>query len=315
MGNPPDAAVLREERRVLLAATGEDRASFLHGMLTNDVAGLAAGGGVAALLLTEQGRITASLTVLAEDERLLLDLDAEAAARLEPALAKFIVADDIEFEKVEAHGVALFGADARDALATIAEGELPAAEGAHGGLTVAGCPVLVVAVPRTEAAVLRVFAETAGDAETIVAALETAGCASLDAAAAEDRRIREGLAREGVDYDGGTLAPEVPSLASAVSFRKGCYLGQEVVERVAARGKVNWLVQGLELEAPVAVGSELHHDGKAVGQVSSVSSGERAVAAIARLRREIVENESAVEVAGASGPVRGTVASVAAAEE
>lgn len=315
MENSAPAAFLREDSRVALAACGEDRVSFLQGMLTNDIASLRPNEGVAALLLTEQGRITASLNVFCEEERLLLDLEAEAAARLEPGLAKFIVADDVEFESAEKVSLALYGAEAVAQLGKLVEGTLPAEEGAHALVKMAGCSVMAARLTATEPAMFRVFAASDRDATTICDALEQAGWAPLDDSAADAWRISVGLAREGVDYDGETLAPEVPSLAPAISFRKGCYLGQEVVERVAARGKVNWLVQAMSLEAPVPAGSELQSEGRVVGRLSSVAPGDGEVAAIARVRREIVEERISVEATGSSGIVRGMAVAQAASEE
>ena len=98
-----------EEQRVLLQVSGEDRVSFLHGMLSNDVSGLAPGSGAAALLLTEQGRIVAEMNLLVLDDEIRLDLTRAACDRLVPALERFIVADDVEFEERQGVAVALRG--------------------------------------------------------------------------------------------------------------------------------------------------------------------------------------------------------------
>src|SRR2546428_5712674 len=93
------AALVDLDFRALVRATGTDRVTFLHGMLTNDIASLAPGSGCPALLLTIQGRVTADLRVGALEDALLLDVDVRARAALLEALAKLIIADDVELRE------------------------------------------------------------------------------------------------------------------------------------------------------------------------------------------------------------------------
>src|SRR5262249_37930283 len=128
--------------------------------------------------------------------------------------------------------------------------ELP--ECAHTGAVVAGHTVRVARVRDAGVDGFVVWAESRGAAGAVADALVAAGSEAAPVEAVDVLRVAGGWAREGVDFDEKTLAPEVPSLARAISYRKGCYLGQEVVERVAARGHVNWLVLRLEGEGTTA---------------------------------------------------------------
>ncbi len=100
-----------------------------------------------------------------------------------------------------------------------------------------------------------------------------AGAVSVGPDASEVFRIANGWAREGVDYDAQTLAAEIPSLARAVSYNKGCYLGQEVMERIAARGHVNWLLVRLtgEQGTTLAPGAVVRDGETEVGHVTSAA--------------------------------------------
>ncbi|HAC80663.1 MAG TPA: hypothetical protein DCG06_10240, partial [Deltaproteobacteria bacterium] len=227
-----------EAERVLLRVFGEDRSSFLHGMLSNDITGLAPGEGAAALLLTEQGRIVAAVDLLVFSEEILLDLTGEARERLQPALERFIVADDVEFEMQPGVAVAIRGESVSDFVGELLGAEaVPELRRHHplvdGLMHISrvddlGCPGY------------RVWCATTADANALLDRCDALGARRLSPGAREGRRIAAGVAREGVDFDETTLAPEVPSLSHAISNRKGCYLGQEVVERVASRGKVKW---------------------------------------------------------------------------
>jgi folate-binding protein YgfZ len=124
--------------------------------------------------------------------------------------------------------------------------------------------------------------------DALALALLDAGAVSVGPDASEIFRIANGWAREGVDYDAQTLAAEIPSLARAVSYSKGCYLGQEVMERIAARGHVNWLLVRLTGEPGTSlVPGAIVRDGETeVGRVTSVAvlPDSRRPVALARVR-------------------------------
>jgi folate-binding protein YgfZ len=273
--------------RTVVTARGADRVVFLQGMLTNDVAGLAPGGGCPALLLTIQGRVTADVRVAAVEDALLLDVDVRARGALVEALEKLIIADDVELAE-PAEPLALIGLDGPLAERLLAGTPAAALQPyAHVVAEVAGVrlraqrasevrgPGFVLHVPAARAAVLW-------------DALVAAGARPCGMEALEGRRVERGVPRIGVDMDGATLALEVP-VEDAISATKGCYLGQEVVARGTARGHVNRRLVGLRIEGPAPpAGAPLVRDGREVGRITSVARafGAGGVAALGFVRRE-----------------------------
>jgi folate-binding protein YgfZ len=304
------AGVTPLESRTILAVRGEDRTSFLQGMLANDVASLAPGRGAYALLLTEQGRVVGDLRVLAGADELLLDVARDRAEVVRAALERFVVADDVEIEARAERAVALRGPRASEVASAAfgaALGELP--ECGHAALP-AGAAGRVVRLRDVGVDGFLFWMATPQAAASLIGALLAAGAESVSPEAVEVLRIAEGWAREGADFDEKTLAPEVPSLGRSISFRKGCYLGQEVVERVAARGHVNWLVLRLEgagASAP-ASGAPVRNAGAEVGRVTSAAVDGERVVALARIRREVSAVGTPLEIALPAGALAVQVA-------
>ena len=220
--------------RTLVRATGPDRVDFLQGMLTNDLARLAPGGGCGALLLTIQGRVTADVRVAALSDAHLLDVDVRARDAFIAALQKLIIADDVELEP-PAEAVALIAVDGPEAIGVVGLDGL--APWAHREATVGGVAVRAMRASevRGPGVVLHV---PAGAATTVWDALVAAGARPCGMDAIEGRRIEVGVPRIGLDMGDKTLALEVP-VEDVLSSTKGCYLGQEVVARGTARGHVN----------------------------------------------------------------------------
>jgi folate-binding protein YgfZ len=272
--------------RTVVRATGADRAAFLHGMLTNDVAGLRPGSGAPALLLTIQGRVTADVRLAALEDTLLLDVDVRARADFVEALEKLIIADDVELG-APAAPVALLGLEGPRAAELLGgeAGEL--APYAHTTLAVAGVRLRVqraseVAGPGFVLQVPRERAAEVWDA-LVDQAARPAGMEAL-----EGRRVEVGVPRIGLDMDASTLALEVP-VEPSISTTKGCYLGQEVVARGTARGHVNRRLVALRLAGPEPVrGTVLMAGGKEVGRLTTVARtyGAGGVGALGFVRRE-----------------------------
>ncbi|MCC6849555.1 MAG: aminomethyltransferase family protein [Deltaproteobacteria bacterium] len=286
-----------------LRATGEDRVGFLQGMLSNDVAACVAGTGCRALLLSEQGKAVGDLLVLVGEDVIALD-GVGAASTVRTALERFVVADDVEFVPAPPGRVfALFGPDAPAVLSEIG---LPAPDQpfAHAPAAMAdGEPHVVrVAEPGGGGFLCRV--PCAG------AAMWWERCVSADARPAgidafEMLRIESGVPRHGRDVFVDTLALEAP-YENAISFRKGCYLGQEVMERVTARGHVNRKLVGVEIEGESVPppGVRLFAGDREVGWVTSVGRSWRLgrTIGLAYVRREQVEPGTELELGGAGGP-------------
>lgn len=282
--------------RTIVRATGEDRAGFLQGMLSNDVAGLRLGDGCPALLLTIQGRVTADVRVVALADALLLDVDARARDEFVGALEKLIIADDVELAK-PAEPIALIGVEGPGA-EQVVPGTLELGPWQHREVTIGGVGVRVQRASEVRSVGL-VLHVPAREAARVWDTLVDAGGRPCGMEALEGRRVEVGVPRIRIDMDGSTLALEVP-VEEAISQTKGCYLGQEVVARGTARGHVNRRLVGLLLEGPVPpAGASLVREGKETGRLTSVarSFGRDGHAALGFVRREHWEPGTELRVA------------------
>jgi folate-binding protein YgfZ len=270
------AGLLDLSYRRKLSVTGADRTGFLQGMLSNDVRRLGPGQGCLAAFLTVQGRVVATPRVYVRAEDVMLDVEPETAARLKEGLLAHVVADDVEIEDITASiaTVAVQGPNA-DAVLAAATGSPPAfaRELDHGLCVVGGHEVTVARVREMGELGFELFVQAAVAGEVWRRVLESAGALGLRPAggtAAEICRVEAGRPRDGVDMDPSRLLLEV-GLDEAISSTKGCYLGQEVVERGTARGQVNRRLVGLRVldETVPAPGARVEATGREVGVVTS----------------------------------------------
>ncbi len=224
---------------------GADRARFLHGMVTNDVLALRPGQGCHAAMLTVKGKLLGDLRIYCDADGLLVETDAEATARIRDALAKHVIMDDVTIEDRSALGeVGVYGEGARAAVEALA-GPLPAlAPFQH---LVAG-GVRVAAAHDLGRDGFRLF----GDG--LAARLGPA----LSDEEVEIHRVEAGQPRYGRDM-GEDHLPIESRLDDAISFTKGCYLGQEVIVRATQQGRINRKLMGLALagDAAAAPGTRL----------------------------------------------------------
>lgn len=288
-----------------LSVVGSDRVDFLQGMLSNDVKQLATGSGRPALLLTEQGKVVADLVVLAGADEILLDGVAACLPAARSALERFIVADDVEI--VPAAGgpraFALLGPEVGAVLTRLGI-ELPLAPYAHAWVASGGVSWHAVRIPGPGAGGVQCWVASHDAAAwwdhcCEVGRAELAGFAAYDV-----QRIESGMPWHGRDVTADTLALEAPYEA-AISFRKGCYLGQEVMERVTARGHVNRKLVGLAMGDDVVppAGTRLFAGERDVGWVTSAACSWRLghAVALAYVRREHLEPGTALAL-GVGGP-------------
>lgn len=265
------AALIPAGYRRALAVTGGDRVDFLQGMLTNDVKALAPGAGCDAALLNQTGKVVSDLRVYGEADRLLLDVMAWRAAALRQGLEKFIIADDVVLADAAEQPLLQFegplaGAVAREALGLSA---LPEQPFGHAAAAIEGRPLRVVQASEAGGDGVLVLGPAAALPRLLHIGVE-AGGVPAGIAALDRLRIEAGVPWPGIDMDESTLLLETGRDA-AVSFSKGCYLGQEVVERIAARGHVNRRLHGVVLDGATlpARGTALLADGRPVGYVTS----------------------------------------------
>ena len=292
--------LIDRSERGKLALTGTERKSFLAGQVTNDIEGLAPGGGCYAAFLTHKGKMLGDLRVLDVDDdggdepepTLLLDTDRATLQALFDLVRRFKIGYDVELHKrtVQRGLLSLVGPGAR---AVAAAEAVPVDEHGHRPGAIAGHAVRLIA---TEAGV-DVLCE-ADATEDVRAALRAAGATPVSEDAAEIVRVESGRPRYGVDVDAATIPQEAGLNARAVSFTKGCYVGQETVARLFYRGKPNRHLRGLKLSEPVPAGAELRLGERVVGTLtSSLVSPAFGPIALALVRREAVPGDT-VEVAG-----------------
>ena len=276
--------LLDRSERGKLALTGAGAKEFLNGQVTNDVTALEPGTGCYAAFLTNKGKMLGDLRILdvgPPAQELLLDTERVSLQALFDMIRRFKIGYDAELHKrtVERALFSLIGPDARSVCG--AEG-LPLDEHANRHAVVGGRPVVLIA---TDAGV-DVLCD-AGDADAVAGALLEAGAAAVDEAAAEIVRVESGRPRYGVDLDEATIPQEAGLNERAVSFTKGCYVGQETVARLFYKGKPNRHLRGLRLSGPVRSGEDLHLGEKLVGRIgSSVVSPAHGPIALALVRRE-----------------------------
>jgi folate-binding protein YgfZ len=267
--------LLDRSDRGKLALTGPEAKSFLHGQVTNDVEGLSPGEGCYAAFLNPKGKMQGDLRILDTGDELWLDTEREALQPLFTMIHRYKLGSDLELHKrtLQQGLLSLIGPQARE----IAGAEdLAPTEHANAQAEIDGIPVLLVA---TDAGV-----DLVTDAERtqeLADALRARGARDVAEGAAEALRVQRGRPRFGREMDESTIPQEAGINERAVSFTKGCYVGQETVARLHYRGKPNRHLRGLRLSGPAETGAELRLGDKVVGRVGTVA-GERALAIVRR---------------------------------
>lgn len=286
--------LLDRSERGRLALTGSGALEFLAGQVTNDTMALGPGEGCYAAFLTHKGKMRGDLRVLAADREVLLDCERPVLQALFDMIRTFKLGFDVELHKrtLERSLLSLVGPAAR--VAAGADG-LPTSEHTHVLADIAERPVRLIA---TDVGVDVLCLPDHRD--TVWAALVARGAVPVDEAAVETLRIERGRPRYGLDLDETVIPQEADLNARAVSFTKGCYVGQETVARLFYKGKPNRHLRGLRLSEPVATGTPLRLGEKEVGRVGSVTvSPGHGPIALGIVRREA--EPGAVLQAGSGG--------------
>jgi folate-binding protein YgfZ len=249
---------------------GEDRFRWLSGMVTNTVNDLPPNGVAWNLVLNAQGRILGDLHVVREGDSLELEIAADQYEKLVTHLEHFIIMDDVELATLEGEtALGLTGPLADEVLARLGlpalDEPMTCAKVEWNGLDlrmVRGYGVLGPHYELWVPSAPRVLAKQWNS-------VRTAGAIPVGAATLNAFRIAEGIPAYGVDMAERDL-PQETSQTRALHFTKGCYLGQEIVERIHSRGSVHRHLRQLELTGPVAAaGTELTLDGSSVGNITS----------------------------------------------
>jgi tRNA-modifying protein YgfZ len=275
---------------------GADAVAFLDGQVSQDVAGMQPGAVARSFLLEPRGKIVALLWVLRGEGEVGLIIDAGRSAAVVEALARFRFRVDAEFEE-PVPLVELWGPETDAALDRLGLSAV-VGWGRVDEVTVARLPSAVPVV-----ALAGLYPE----------ALDDAGVIRAGTVAATTVRIEAGEPVSGVDIDETTIPQETGFVEDAVSFTKGCFLGQELVARIDSRGRVNRHLRGIVLTENVIppVGAAVEYEGTDVGRVTSVGESLRVGApiALALVRRE-VDPEAPVRVTWEGGSAGAVVRSL-----
>ncbi len=295
-----------------LELAGADRERFLNGLVTCEITGLVAGAGRYGFVTSAQGRILADLAALALDDRLRLLLPAGAEGAIGEHLRKYVVADRVEIEPgPELATLLVAGPGAEAALAARLEGgALPAEPWGHAEAEVGGARGRILRYPLAGVPAFMLFAEPSAGAEIsrgLVGEVAPGGGGAGRAVgreALEAVRVEEGIPRFGREF-GPDHFPQETGLADAVSYTKGCYLGQEVVARIHYRGQVNRSLRGLVFDdgEPPPEGAAVAFEGREAGRVTSVVRSPRLgrPVALTMIHRRAAEPGTAVEIDGGPG--------------
>ncbi len=275
-----ECGLLDRSGRGVLLVSGPDGAEYLQGQLTNDVEALEVGDGQYAALLDRKGHMQGDMRVLRPSaEEILLDTEPEALAAARRHLEMYSIGRDVKVTDVspERAILSLIGPRSVEIAGSAA---LP--ENACDTTTVAGVECLAAGTATGIDLIV-----VAAEAGRLRDALLAAGAVEVSPEAVEILRIERGTPRFGAEMGTATMPAEAGIVEDAVSFTKGCYIGQETVARLHYKGKPNRHLRGLRLSAPAAPGTALRLGEKEVGQLGgSVVSPAFGPIGLAILRRE-----------------------------
>lgn len=289
-----------------ILVTGGDRLRWLNGMVSNAVQSLPEGQGNYSFLLSVQGRIQGDCYVYRRTDDLLLDTGADQVPALMRHLDHFVVMDDVELADVSQQwtALALTGPRAAQVLATL--GFAPSAANLENarmtGTKIGEVPCTIIEAYHVSAPRYELWFAP----EHVLAVWETlqaAGANPCGLEATETLRVLEAIPLYGVDLNDRDL-PQETAQTRALNFSKGCYLGQEIVERIRSRGKVNRQFRQFELRGarPETVPIELRSNDHPVGRITSTASltsaGLAQVLGLGFIRLEVVERNEPIAYDG-----------------
>ena len=317
------AAIGSISPRVQLAVAGNDRASYLQGLLTNDIQALTPGTGCYAAWLTPQGRMLTDMHVLESGGMILLDVPTEQGTATLERLEQFIFTEEVRVGSMAdvLTGVCVHGPRAAELLERTLEGGHGLASWTdyrHTQLELGGEPVSVARIDQIGVPGYCVYLDRSR-APMLVAGLTAAGAVPVETDALEAARIEAGYPVFGVDMTETTIPLEAGIEERAISLTKGCYVGQEVIIRVLHRGggRVARRLVGLRVDVDPADrlrqghggrGAKLFSGDRDIGEVTSAAHSPRFGAiALAYVHRDFAAPDTPLEVAVAQGRVQATV--------
>lgn len=291
-----------------MVVTGEDRQRWLNGMVTNNIRDLEQNHGLYCFLLTPQGRIVGDMYVHHRGDRMVIDTDTAQSEKLREVFERYIIMDDVEITAPEPR------------TATGVEGPRSQQLLAQAGLDVAGLqPLETKAFPGAievvnKSAGQHVSYEVSGplaEIEKLWDQLRSAGASPVGFEALELWRVARGVPRYGQDISERYLPQETEQM-QALHFSKGCYVGQEIVERIRSRGQVHRGFAGFAVADPnaeITPGTKVQREGKDVGEITSVATlpstngTPSRKLALGYIRREAAKPGTEVQINGVSAQV------------
>ena len=299
------SAVVDIPGRGILAVSGPQRIKFLHNIVSNDLQSRGPGQGTLAAVMDVKGRLLVLMRALVTEDTVLLEMPADRLDVIEPLLVHYKVAAPVRFARRPVAVLGLLGPGAVETLARVgATVPADAARESHFAAVVGDAPVRIVRASDFPAGGWAVHAAPEHAAD-VRAALIASSAVPITEATLDVLRVEDGRPWYGRDVTEDNLLHETGLVGEYHSPTKGCYVGQEVIARLDARGAhVNKLLRGLRLQTPVETGAAVRAEGKDVGVVttSGVSPhlGPIAMAFVHRSRNEV---GSTVEVGGQSAVV------------
>lgn len=291
-----------------IALTGADRAAFLHALLTNDIALLTKGRGVYAAYLTPQGRMISDMRVIETGSRMLLNVERDVAAPLADRFDKLIFSEDVQVKDVtgELAAVGVHGPSAARMIEHATAVSVAELSNQYDNIT-SGSALIVredgLGVPGYD-----VYVPTS-DAEAIRSSLIEAGAVEASAETEATLRIEAGRPRFGIDMNTDTIPLEAGLEDRAISFTKGCYVGQEVIIRVMHRGQGRVARRLVSLVMPNGAvperGDKIQSGGRTVGEITSATASPKlgAPLALGYVQRELAAPGTELTVNGSQARV------------
>ncbi len=292
-----------------LLISGKDRTRWLNGMITNNIRDLPPGQGVYGFILTAQGHNQGDLTAYNRGEYLVATTDREQAPKVTAVLQKYIIMDKVEIEDISEKlvSIGIAGPRAADTLknAGIDASQLQPGQLIDAAWSDVGIIVARSTHPRMDSYEIWLAPE---NVEKLWDALVSAGAMQVGSDGLEMYRIARGVPRYGIDLRERDL-PQETGQAHALNFNKGCYIGQEIVERIRARGSVHRTFVGFEVDGETPrPGTKVRANDKDMGEITSAAcvpapNGQRTIA-IGYLRREVATPDTTVQIGEQRATVR-----------
>ncbi|MCG8587046.1 MAG: hypothetical protein MI757_20260 [Pirellulales bacterium] len=267
-----DAGFVDAGARTQIEVAGQDRTAFLHNMCTQDVKRLAPGEGSEAFFTDAKGHVLAFVDLFVAPSSIVIETVPEQGEAIVAHLDKYIIREDVELTRRDEQWAQLLvaGQQSSEVLRKIASAPLPERPWQHVPNRIADCDVYVRRVLHVGPTSMAIVCEHTIRDE-VAAALEGAGMVRCEDEVFETRRIESKTPWFGKDITSRNLPQELDRNATAISFNKGCYIGQETIARLDALGHVNKLLVAIKFDGTQVPppGTALSADGQAVGEVTS----------------------------------------------